>query len=208
VLATEPEALGPLTVTAARPHGGGMIVAFAGISDRGAAQRLRGTKLVIDSADIPPPADPDEFYDYQLIGLDVLTVDGARIGRVTEVRHHGQDLLVVRREDRTIGDHDDADRMSPGRGTADGVAASQAGIGHGDNLPAGHGNGPDSRGAGPAAGGTGHRPAGRARPAGGGGAGDDLLVPFVAALVPEVDLRARRLVIDPPPGLLDPADAD
>ncbi len=31
------------------------------------------------------------------------------------------------------------------------------------------------------------------------------LVPFVKAIVPEVDLQAGVLVIDPPPGLLDPA---
>jgi 16S rRNA processing protein RimM len=31
-----------------------------------------------------------------------------------------------------------------------------------------------------------------------------MLVPFVAAIVPAVDIAAGRLVIDPPPGLLDP----
>jgi 16S rRNA processing protein RimM len=30
-----------------------------------------------------------------------------------------------------------------------------------------------------------------------------ILVPFVAAIVPEVNVKAGRLVIDPPPGLLD-----
>ncbi len=30
-----------------------------------------------------------------------------------------------------------------------------------------------------------------------------VLVPFVAAIVPEVDVAAGRLVIDPPPGLLE-----
>lgn len=33
--------------------------------------------------------------------------------------------------------------------------------------------------------------------------GGEALVPFVAELVPEVDEEARRVVIDPPPGLLD-----
>ena len=33
------------------------------------------------------------------------------------------------------------------------------------------------------------------------------LVPFVKAIVPEVDMRAGVVVIDPPPGLLDPAQA-
>ncbi len=32
---------------------------------------------------------------------------------------------------------------------------------------------------------------------------DTVLVPFTKAIVPEVDMKARRLVVDPPPGLLD-----
>ena len=39
------------------------------------------------------------------------------------------------------------------------------------------------------------------------GLGDECLVPFVKAIVPEVDVRAGVVVIDPPPGLLDPAQA-
>jgi 16S rRNA processing protein RimM len=38
--------------------------------------------------------------------------------------------------------------------------------------------------------------------------GGETLVPFVAAIVPEVDVAAGLLVIDPPPGLLDPAQAE
>ncbi len=34
----------------------------------------------------------------------------------------------------------------------------------------------------------------------------DVLVPFVSAMVPEVDPAARRIVIDPPPGLLEEAE--
>ncbi len=41
-----------------------------------------------------------------------------------------------------------------------------------------------------------------------GGAQDECLVPFVKAIVPTVDLGAGVLVIDPPPGLLDPAQAE
>jgi 16S rRNA processing protein RimM len=37
--------------------------------------------------------------------------------------------------------------------------------------------------------------------------GDTLLVPFTKAVVPEVDLANSRLVIDPPPGLLDDSGA-
>ena len=39
------------------------------------------------------------------------------------------------------------------------------------------------------------------------GPGDEYLVPFVKAIVPEVDTSAGVVVIDPPPGLLDPAQA-
>jgi 16S rRNA processing protein RimM len=38
-------------------------------------------------------------------------------------------------------------------------------------------------------------------------AGGECLVPFVKAIVPEVDVAAGLVVIDPPPGLLDPAEA-
>jgi 16S rRNA processing protein RimM len=33
--------------------------------------------------------------------------------------------------------------------------------------------------------------------------GREALVPFVAAIVPEVDIEGGRIVLDPPPGLLD-----
>ena len=35
----------------------------------------------------------------------------------------------------------------------------------------------------------------------------DVLIPFVSEIVPEVDIVARRVVVDPPVGLLDPPDA-
>jgi 16S rRNA processing protein RimM len=41
-----------------------------------------------------------------------------------------------------------------------------------------------------------------------GAVGADVLVPFVKEIVPEVDVAAGTLVIDPPPGLLDPDEGD
>lgn len=38
--------------------------------------------------------------------------------------------------------------------------------------------------------------------------GREVLVPFVAEIVPEVDLPGARVVLDPPPGLLEPDEAD
>ncbi|WP_271216453.1 ribosome maturation factor RimM [Streptosporangium carneum] len=96
-IATDPASTGPLVVESRRWHSGILLVRFEGVGDRDRAEALRGTMLVIDSADIPPSEDPDEFYDHQLIGLAVVTPDGERVGEVSDVLHHGQDLLVVRR---------------------------------------------------------------------------------------------------------------
>jgi 16S rRNA processing protein RimM len=95
VLATEPAAAGPLTVLGSRWHSGRLLVRFAGVDDRGAAEDLRGTLLVVDSADLGDPPHPDEYRDHQLIGLSVITPDGEQVGTVADVLHHGQDLLVV-----------------------------------------------------------------------------------------------------------------
>src|SRR5690349_8535225 len=71
VLVTDPPAA-PLTVEAARPHQGRLIVAFEGVSDRTVADELRGLLLYVDAADVPPYTDPDEFGDHELIGLAVV----------------------------------------------------------------------------------------------------------------------------------------
>jgi 16S rRNA processing protein RimM len=132
------EGPGTLTVAAARWHSGLLLVLFAGISDRTAAAALAGTWLSVDTSSLPPTDDPDEFRDHELIGLSVRTVAGDVVGVVSDVLHHGQDLLVVR--------------------------------------------GTDS--------------------------GEEHLVPFVTPLVPEVDLAAGVLVINPPPGLIDASQAE
>ncbi|MEN3305617.1 MAG: rRNA processing protein RimM [Micromonosporaceae bacterium] len=132
-LATDPPDAGPLTIESVRPHQGRLLVAFAGVLDRNGAQDLRGVKLCVDSADVTAPEDPDEFSDFQLVGLAAVGEDGQRLGEVIRVNHGpGADLLVLRLPD-----------------------------------------------------------------------GRDALVPFVKAIVPEVDLAEGRMVLTPPGGLLD-----
>lgn len=87
-------------VESARPHGARMLVRLVGVADRDGADALRGNVFVIDSADLPPIADPDEFYDHQLEGLAVCTREGRRIGSVAEVLHTAAgELLSVRDEE-------------------------------------------------------------------------------------------------------------
>jgi 16S rRNA processing protein RimM len=128
-----------------RWHLGRLLVRFDGLADRTRAEELAGALLLVDSAAVGTPEDPDEFNDHDLIGLVAVTVAGDRVGTVTDVLHHGQDLLVI---------------------SAAGDAGAGAGAGTGETL-----------------------------------------VPFVRAIVPDVDIAAGRLVLDPPPGLLDPGQA-
>jgi 16S rRNA processing protein RimM len=134
VLTTGPgAAVASLTVETARPHLGRLIVTFEGVHERDVAETLRGVELCVDSAGLPPPDDPDEFHDFQLVGLTAVDRAGAEIGEVVRIDHApAADMLVLR------------------------------------------------------------RPGGRTS-----------LVPFIAAMVPEVDLAGGRVVITPPEGLLD-----
>jgi 16S rRNA processing protein RimM len=132
VIRTDPPDAGPLTVEAMSSAGGKLVVRFAGVADRNAAQALRGVRLVLAASARPALADPDEFYDTDLVGLRARTVAGADLGPVREVLHAGgADYLVL--------DVDGAER----------------------------------------------------------------LVPFVAAVVPTVDIAAGLVEIDPPEGLFE-----
>lgn len=132
VLRTEPGSAGPLTVAGQTSAGSRLVLRFAGVDDRAGAEALRGVLLLVRAADRPPLADPDEFYDTDLVGLAARTVAGDLLGPVREVVHAGgADYLVVE-----VG-------------------------------------------------------------------GRDRLVPFVAAIVPAVDLRAGTVEIDPPDGLFE-----
>ncbi|PWI44302.1 ribosome maturation factor RimM [Streptomyces sp. ICBB 8177] len=100
VLATDPPAAGPLTVETGRVHSGRLLLRFAGVPDRTAAEALRNTLLIAEVDPEETPEDPEEFYDHQLIDLDVVTTDGTEIGRISEISHLPyQDLLIVRRPD-------------------------------------------------------------------------------------------------------------
>lgn len=84
------------TVTAARPHAGRLLLTLAGVADRTAADALRGVLFLIDAASVDSGDDPDEFYDHELIGLPVTTVDGDAVGPVADVLHlPGGELLAV-----------------------------------------------------------------------------------------------------------------
>jgi 16S rRNA processing protein RimM len=127
-----------LTVARARWHQSTLLVTFEELADRNAAEAARGTVLHATIGPDETPDDPEEYYDHQLVGLDVVDVDGTPLGTVKALVHgSAQDLLTVRTTD-----------------------------------------------------------------------GRDALVPFVTALVPEVDLGAGRVVVADRPGLVSPFPDD
>lgn len=102
VLATEPASTGPLTIETGRVHSGRLLLRFEGVRDRTAAEALRNTLLIADVDPEELPEDPEEFYDHQLMDLDVVLADGTEIGRITEITHlPSQDLFIVERPDGT-----------------------------------------------------------------------------------------------------------
>jgi 16S rRNA processing protein RimM len=122
-----------LTIEEVRWHQGRALLLFDGYYERDLVENLRNVLLVVDSAEIDVPDDPDEFLDHQLVGLSAVSPGGDVLGTVARIDHApSSDLLVLSR--------------------------------------------PDGRSA---------------------------LVPFVKAIVPEVDLAAGKVVVDAPAGLLD-----
>jgi 16S rRNA processing protein RimM len=113
-------------------HKGRVILKFEGYDTMTAAETLVGGRLVISEADALELED-DQFYEYAVIGLKVVTVEGQRIGSVTRLlRTGGTDLLVVEGEDKR-----------------------------------------------------------------------EHLVPFADGICTEVDLKAKRIIVNPPEGLLE-----
>ncbi len=89
---------GVLTVASTRPHSGRLLVRFVEAPDRNAADALRGTRLLVAAATLPPPDDPDEFHVHQLEGLRAELADGTVVGTVADVVHGpAGELLVLHR---------------------------------------------------------------------------------------------------------------
>ncbi|MFB7177050.1 ribosome maturation factor RimM [Streptomyces sp. NPDC056257] len=100
VLKTEPVTAGPLTIETGRVHSGRLLLRFAGVKDRTGAEALRNILLIAEVDPAELPEEEDEYYDHQLMDLDVVLEDGTEIGRITEISHlPSQDLFIVERPD-------------------------------------------------------------------------------------------------------------
>ncbi|MDR0673801.1 MAG: ribosome maturation factor RimM [Zoogloeaceae bacterium] len=79
-----------------KEHGEGLLIRFAGVTDRSKAETLKGCWLAAPRHALPPTA-ADEFYWADLIGLDVMNDKGENLGRVAGCIASGaQTVLRVR----------------------------------------------------------------------------------------------------------------
>lgn len=58
------------------------------VADRTSAERLINTRLYVDRAQLPEPAE-DEFYLADLVGLTAFDGNGTKLGRITAVHDYG-----------------------------------------------------------------------------------------------------------------------
>ena len=73
-----------LEVERSQPHGGRMLLKFAGVEDRTSAEALRGTVLVVPESWLAELPD-GEYWPFQLAGCEVVTESGRSLGAVSEV---------------------------------------------------------------------------------------------------------------------------
>ena len=79
-----------------RIHKGSVLVLFEGIRTPEQAAAYKG-QLVRTLKDNLPPKEEDEYFYFELIGLDVYTMSGQYLGKVTDVMATGaNDVLTVR----------------------------------------------------------------------------------------------------------------
>ena len=86
-----------LTVTAARPHLGRMLLCFEDVDDRDAAEQLRGVVLSADPlAATAADLDDDELWVHEVVGCTVVDRAGVALGEVVAVEANpAHDLLVL-----------------------------------------------------------------------------------------------------------------
>ncbi len=85
----------PYDVAHFRWHAGALLVKLAGVDDRNAAEALRGQLVQIAREDAVE-IEPGQYYEHQILGLDVVTEGGQPLGQVVEVLSTGaNDVYVV-----------------------------------------------------------------------------------------------------------------
>jgi 16S rRNA processing protein RimM len=81
------------TVTEAAAHGNSLIARLDGCGDRDAATRLKGCNVAIPRGQLPAPA-AGEFYRADLLGLEVINLQGEVLGPVDGLLDTGAGVVL------------------------------------------------------------------------------------------------------------------
>jgi 16S rRNA processing protein RimM len=88
-----------LTVDSVRPHGERLLVKFAEIADRTAAEAIRGVTLVVPESWLPA-LPSGQWWPHELVGCQIVTESGRPLGVVADViPNPANDLWVARGDD-------------------------------------------------------------------------------------------------------------
>jgi len=78
-----------------RIHKGAILATLEGIDSPEAAREIVGSFVKTDPGNMPSPEE-DEYYWFELIGMNVVTIDGRDIGKIVQVIRTGaNDVLQV-----------------------------------------------------------------------------------------------------------------
>jgi len=90
----------PYELQEGRIHGKGIVARLGNCTNRDEASPLLGAEITVDRDQLPVLA-KDEYYWAELIGLDVVSLEGVTLGKVDHLLETGaNDVLVVRSEDQ------------------------------------------------------------------------------------------------------------
>lgn len=91
---------GTLTLKSVRHGSNGAIARIAEVTDRNAAEAMRGTELTVLRADLPPLAE-GEYYHADLLGLPVVSTGGEKLGVIVAIDNFGAgDVIEIERPDK------------------------------------------------------------------------------------------------------------
>ncbi len=89
-----------LKILSCIPYKNNFLLKFEGVDDRNSSEKLIGAEVFIKRSDLPATED-NEYYWVDLIGCNVLTVEGTFIGRVENLIATGaSDVLVVKNKNK------------------------------------------------------------------------------------------------------------
>ncbi len=79
-------------------HGGRWLLRLEGVDSREAAELMRGQEIALPLEDVPPLPE-GTYYHWQIIGLQVVSDDGAVLGTVAEIIETGANDVYLVRDD-------------------------------------------------------------------------------------------------------------